>query len=868
MNSIKKFIKERSLPFITENGKLILQFIITALFIGLAFWFLKKERTELSNVKDTLVNADFPWLTAGILLALFYCFLQGLMYVTSFAAVKARISIWEAVILFLKRNFISVFLPAGGVSSLVFYTRDIEKKGISKTQIYFGSSIYGFVGILSVVIVAIPAFIIALTRRNIGSNEWLALLAIIILLIIFYYAYYLVSSKGKFYNWMVRRFPNTEIYLIELQNNQTNRKQVALTIIISVLIELVGIAHVYIAMLALHFTPSLFTALIAYLVMVVFLIVSPFLRGFGAIEISLTYVLIRFGFSDVQSIAIMLLFRFFEFWIPFISGIISFFLKLDKLLMRILPSILLFALGVINIISVMTPSVAARVNFLKELLLPEIIYSSNMLVLLTGLLLLGTSVFMLKGLRNAWWLAVILTITSLVGHLTKGIDFEEATVALIVLFILMITHREYNIKNNPKIRTIGLQTSLLTVAAVLIYGIVGFYFLDKKHFHVDFNIWQSIRYTLQNFFLIGNPDLVPGTAFARNFILSIKASGFLSIIFLVYTLIHPHAFSTDSTEEEISKAGALLNNFGNSPLDYFKTYPDKLLFWTENEDAFLGYRIGGSYAVVLENPVAPDDETMKKCIKEFSRFCYENGLKLMFYRIPSMSLPVYKELKMKSMFLGQEGIVDLDAFTLEGRNVKSIRNAIKKVTDLEYKAHIYQPPQLGGTLQKLKAVSDDWLKTTGREEICFSQGVFDEKELRNQVILTIENKEERIIAFLNIIPDYAKSEGTYDLLRKTGDAPNGVVDYILVELFNYFKSQHIRFVNIGFTPLSGNIDPQTFPEKSMKFVYERIRSFSHFRGQREYKEKFGPVWLDKFLVYNNDYDLLQAPSVLSKVIKL
>ena len=40
------------------------------------------------------------------------------------------------------------------------------------------------------------------------------------------------------------------------------------------------------------------------------------------------------------------------------------------------------------------------------------------------------------------------------------------------------------------------------------------------------------------------------------------------------------------------------------------------------------------------------------------------------------------------------------------------------------------------------------------------------------------------------------------------------------------------------------------------------------RGQRDYKEKFNPKWSDKFLIYNQDYDLLQAPMVLSKIIRL
>jgi phosphatidylglycerol lysyltransferase len=53
----------------------------------------------------------------------------------------------------------------------------------------------------------------------------------------------------------------------------------------------------------------------------------------------------------------------------------------------------------------------------------------------------------------------------------------------------------------------------------------------------------------------------------------------------------------------------------------------------------------------------------------------------------------------------------------------------------------------------------------------------------------------------------------------------------------------------------------------MKFAYEKIRSFSQYKGQRDYKEKFSPVWHDKYLVYDNDYDLLQIPAALVKVIK-
>ncbi|HNW55094.1 MAG TPA: phosphatidylglycerol lysyltransferase domain-containing protein, partial [Bacteroidales bacterium] len=231
------------------------------------------------------------------------------------------------------------------------------------------------------------------------------------------------------------------------------------------------------------------------------------------------------------------------------------------------------------------------------------------------------------------------------------------------------------------------------------------------------------------------------------------------------------------------------------------------------------------------------------------------------------SLDVYKSLGRKSLYIGQEAVVDITTFSLSGGDKKSMRNALNKVTERGFTARVIEPPLREGLIQKLKAVSDEWLLETEREELVFSQGMFNWNEIKNQAVIVVENAEEKVIAFLNIIPDYAADEGTYDLIRKTNDAPNGVMDFMLIELFNYFKRQNIHFVNLGFAPLSGIEIPEDITERSMKFAYEKIKSFSHYKGLREYKEKFNPRWLDKYLVYEHDFDLLKVPALLSKIIK-
>jgi phosphatidylglycerol lysyltransferase len=67
--------------------------------------------------------------------------------------------------------------------------------------------------------------------------------------------------------------------------------------------------------------------------------------------------------------------------------------------------------------------------------------------------------------------------------------------------------------------------------------------------------------------------------------------------------------------------------------------------------------------------------------------------------------------------------------------------------------------------------------------------------------------------------------------------------------------------------MSGIETPKTIQDKSMKYAYEKIRSFSHYKGLRNFKEKFSPVWYNQYVIFSDDYDLIQIPRILSKVIK-
>jgi phosphatidylglycerol lysyltransferase len=145
--------------------------------------------------------------------------------------------------------------------------------------------------------------------------------------------------------------------------------------------------------------------------------------------------------------------------------------------------------------------------------------------------------------------------------------------------------------------------------------------------------------------------------------------------------------------------------------------------------------------------------------------------------------------------------------------------------------------------------------------------MFDLNELQKQDIITLNDENGNVKAFLNIIPDYAEDECTYDLIRKTDDAPAAAMDALIIKLIEYAKEQNRLFLNLGMVPLTGITEPDNTAEQIIKIAAEKIKRFQHYKGLREFKEKYATIWENKYLVYDNDFDLIQLPLAINQVMK-
>src|SRR6266542_507304 len=177
-----------------------------------------------------------------------------------------------------------------------------------------------------------------------------------------------------------------------------------------------------------------------------------------------------------------------------------------------LVALLTALMGVINFISALTPSLQYRLRLLEQYSPFTVTRGGHLASALAGFALLLLSVSLWRRKQVGWILTISILIVSIPIHLLKGLDYEEATFAVLLTGLLIYLRPHFHARSDPPSVQQGLQTLLAALAFTVIYGVVGFYLLDR-HFKVHFGFWFAVRQTIVMFTQFYDPGLQPITGF-------------------------------------------------------------------------------------------------------------------------------------------------------------------------------------------------------------------------------------------------------------------------------------------------------------------------------------------------------------------
>lgn len=535
----------------------------------------------------------------------------------------------------------------------------------------------------------------------------------------------------------------------------------------------------------------------------------------------------------------------------------------ERLLVHLI-AILTASMGIVNLISAVQPALMERLIVLEKIFSLEFRRGSRITTAMAGFLFLLVASNLWRRKRVAWLMTVLLLVITLLSHLFKGLDFEEASLSLGLLILLVVMRHSFHAESDhPSIRQ-GLFTLGIAFGFTLLYGSAGIFFLDR-HFSVDFSLWEAIKQIVVMFTTFSNPGLVAITGFGRYFVDSIYIIGGFTLAFALLMLIRPVLVRNPSSAEERDQAEVIVKKHGRTSLARATLFNDKSYFFGPG-GAVIAFAVAGRGAIVLGDPIGPPDK-IAPTISAFQEMCFRKDWTPSFISVLPDYLSDYKAAGFDVLCIGYEAIVNLNGFNLEGSANKGLRNAVSKLERLGYHAIVHPAPLEEKLLHILHEISDVWLTLQHGGEMHFSDGWFEESYIRNGTVMVVYASDGKAVAFANLVPEYQKNELAIDLMRHYQKIENGTMEFLFTKMLQWAKGNGYDSFSLGLSAIVGVGEKPDDPlvEKALHTISEYVSRFYNFKGLHNFKEKFHPRWEPRYLIYKGSASL---PLVMNSLLRV
>jgi lysyl-tRNA synthetase, class II len=481
-----------------------------------------------------------------------------------------------------------------------------------------------------------------------------------------------------------------------------------------------------------------------------------------------------------------------------------------------------FVAGSIGIASALTPEFADRSRLVRGVLPPGIPNAARVLALAFGILLIWLSLSLARRKYRAWKLAVALVSGSAVLHIVKGLDFEETLVSLMLLAALWYWRDEFVARGDPTTRLPVLQ-ALSGLAAI---GVL---------------IW--LRWSDH----VGYSERLEDALIVVAALLAARA---------LYFWLRPFAQRGRSSPEERAAAVELVRAEGHDSLCYFALRRDKSYFFSPSGRSFLAYAVISGSAIVSGDPIGERTEFIDLLL-EFKRVALARAWRVAVINASEELLPVYHRVGLKSWYIGDEAIVRPITFSLEGRAIRKVRQAVTRVEKSGYREQIVDVAEITPAQRtEIEEVSTEW---RGRApERGFSMAMDTLFTCPGSVVAFAEDASGRIGGFIHLVPSPASGGYSLSTMRRRDDVPNGLMEYLIVQVLVWAKEHEVPEVSLNFA-MFGRIlradSESPRHRRALRFALIKLDRFFQVERLHSFNRKFFPEWRPRYFCFERYADL-------------
>ena len=576
-------------------------------------------------------------------------------------------------------------------------------------------------------------------------------------------------------------------------------------------------------------------------------VVSMIPGGLGSFDI---FVIIGLGFIGVarsDALVWILLYRLFYYLLPFIVGTILFVhdtgskfntylddipRHLVKRAAQIFLTGFMYFSGLMMLLFATVPNVVI-VNRLYIKLVPySIFFVSHMMNIVVAFLLIGLASGIWARTRRAFGPTMLVLILSILNTwFNEAFTWRMVLLLVLILVTLWLSRSVLYRDRMANSWGIMLFNGSIFVVTFVIYALIGIAANKKTPLHFD------------------KAYLFPSAA--------AWLTGFIGLLVALLVLVGINAYLTAGQPSwllkrfDADRVKAVIEKFGGNENSHLAFLRDKRIYFYQEDGqdvVFFMYRRISDKLLIMGEPIG-DPEKFPAAIDDFVAKADQSDLKLVFYEINQELTMSLHESGFDFIKTGEDGLVDLDSFTLSGKRHRGERALMHKFDREGYQFEILQPPFTDSLMTTLKQISDEWLDQ--KAEKGFSLGFFDRYYLEQAPIAVMRDKAGKIVAFANVMPDGNKTTTSIDLMRSSSEAPSGIMDGILINLYQDAHEKGYRYFDLGMSPFS-NVGTSRFSftqERIVHLIYQYGYRLYSFEGLRSYKDKYVDNWESKYIAY-------------------
>jgi len=530
------------------------------------------------------------------------------------------------------------------------------------------------------------------------------------------------------------------------------------------------------------------------------------------------------------------------------------------------PLPMLAALGailvaIVNLVSALTPNMAWRGHALLKLEPLSAMRVSHALAIPAAWILLVAGIYLARRRRRALELAIALLIVLAALNILKGLDVEEAAGDLLAAGLLWLGRGSFCVEHEPfargrtaLLRVSGLVTGSVLVAAAAVW--IGAPAQTSLGTIVratgDLLTWQQAPIAFHD--ELGQLGLTVGIL------------GALAVFACASVLFRPLA-GPRLLPDAATRATAvdLVRRYGSDTLAYFKLRRDKHYLFTPDRSAFVGYRIENGVLLVSGDPVGPD-AALPGLLRELSDFAERRALKIAALGVSERLRPLFEQLGLRSLYIGDEAIVDTGTFSLEGRAIRKVRQSVSRLEKAGFAVELREVSTVDkGTFAELERVSAEWRQ--GEPERGFAMALDELRcdEQGDTLVVIARDSGGDVRAFLQFVPSYGRPAMSLSSMRRERTTPNGMTEFLLVRAIELLRERGVREISLNFAAFARIVHE---PKGPMQRTARRLILFGDRFFQIEslyrFNAKFFPRWEPRYFMFDGFRNLPRAALAASR----